>query len=165
MMGVGREEGRPHEVLTCAEQKPFNPSAPTQASSRYFQGLSSGFKLAPTDYGYWLQVNRMFPELYAISKYKRAKVCDNYSKQAGVLKWEWNWKRNPTSTVEMDQLGQLQNVLLHQNIMDIGDSLMWKSGDKLVTFSVAQVRKDMAENESIGDNSFQYKWSRLAVPK
>ncbi|MFS8009171.1 putative glycoside hydrolase, family 19, catalytic, Lysozyme-like domain superfamily [Helianthus anomalus] len=34
LMGVGREEGGPHEVLTCAEQKPFNPSAPTQASSR-----------------------------------------------------------------------------------------------------------------------------------
>ncbi|KAI7729898.1 hypothetical protein M8C21_012931, partial [Ambrosia artemisiifolia] len=33
LMGVGREEGGPHEVLTCAEQKPFNPSAPTQASS------------------------------------------------------------------------------------------------------------------------------------
>ncbi|EPS65534.1 hypothetical protein M569_09245, partial [Genlisea aurea] len=26
LMGVGREEGGPHEVLTCAEQVPFNPS-------------------------------------------------------------------------------------------------------------------------------------------
>ncbi|KVI08283.1 Glycoside hydrolase, family 19 [Cynara cardunculus var. scolymus] len=34
LMGVGREEGGPHDVLTCAEQEPFNPSAPTQASSR-----------------------------------------------------------------------------------------------------------------------------------
>lgn len=34
LMGVGREEGGPHEVLTCAEQEPFNPSAPTQSSSR-----------------------------------------------------------------------------------------------------------------------------------
>ncbi|KAI7752640.1 hypothetical protein M8C21_017727, partial [Ambrosia artemisiifolia] len=33
IMGIGREEGGPHEVLTCAEQKPLNPSAPTQASS------------------------------------------------------------------------------------------------------------------------------------
>ncbi|XP_015087651.1 chitinase-like protein 1 [Solanum pennellii] len=27
LMGVGREEAGPHEVLNCAEQKPFNPTA------------------------------------------------------------------------------------------------------------------------------------------
>lgn len=33
LMGVGREEAGPHEVLTCAEQKPFNPSSPAASSS------------------------------------------------------------------------------------------------------------------------------------
>ncbi|XP_022861962.1 chitinase-like protein 1 [Olea europaea var. sylvestris] len=33
LMGVGREEAGPHEVLTCAEQLPFNPSAPKSAST------------------------------------------------------------------------------------------------------------------------------------
>ncbi|KAL2507277.1 Chitinase-like protein 1 [Forsythia ovata] len=33
LMGVGREEAGPHEVLTCAEQVPFNPSAPKSSSS------------------------------------------------------------------------------------------------------------------------------------
>ncbi|PSS35705.1 Chitinase-like protein [Actinidia chinensis var. chinensis] len=32
LLGVGREEAGPHEVLTCAKQKPFN-SAPTTTSS------------------------------------------------------------------------------------------------------------------------------------
>ncbi|RVW39965.1 Chitinase-like protein 1 [Vitis vinifera] len=27
LMGVGREEAGPHEVLTCAEQEAFNPSS------------------------------------------------------------------------------------------------------------------------------------------
>ncbi|KAK9135425.1 hypothetical protein Syun_014755 [Stephania yunnanensis] len=33
LMGVGREEAGPHEVLSCGEQKAFNPSAPTQSAS------------------------------------------------------------------------------------------------------------------------------------
>ncbi|CAA2976235.1 chitinase-like protein 1 [Olea europaea var. sylvestris] len=33
LMGVGREEAGPHEVLTCAEQAPFNPSAPKSSTS------------------------------------------------------------------------------------------------------------------------------------
>lgn len=33
LLGVGREEAGPNEVLSCAEQVPFNPSAPTQAAS------------------------------------------------------------------------------------------------------------------------------------
>lgn len=32
LMGVGRDEAGPHDVLTCAEQVPFNPS-PTKSSS------------------------------------------------------------------------------------------------------------------------------------
>nr|GMD03695.1 chitinase-like protein 1 [Ipomoea batatas] len=32
LMGVGREEAGPHDVLTCAEQKPFNPSSPSATS-------------------------------------------------------------------------------------------------------------------------------------
>ncbi|KAK4373868.1 hypothetical protein RND71_004545 [Anisodus tanguticus] len=33
LMDVGREEAGPHELLTCAEQKPFNPSSAPAASS------------------------------------------------------------------------------------------------------------------------------------
>ncbi|XP_031112981.1 chitinase-like protein 1 [Ipomoea triloba] len=33
LLGVGREEAGPHDVLTCAEQKPFNPSSTSSSSS------------------------------------------------------------------------------------------------------------------------------------
>lgn len=33
LMGVGREEAGAHDVLTCAEQKVFNPAAPKKAAS------------------------------------------------------------------------------------------------------------------------------------
>jgi hypothetical protein len=33
LMGIGREEAGPHDVLTCAEQLPFNPAKSTPASS------------------------------------------------------------------------------------------------------------------------------------
>ena len=34
LLGLGREEAGPHEILTCAEQVPFNPTVPpTQSSS------------------------------------------------------------------------------------------------------------------------------------
>ena len=33
LMGVGREEAGPHEVLTCAEQEAFNPSSSSSSSS------------------------------------------------------------------------------------------------------------------------------------
>ncbi|XP_049398164.1 chitinase-like protein 1 [Solanum stenotomum] len=33
LMGIGREEAGPHELLTCAEQKPFNPSSSPASSS------------------------------------------------------------------------------------------------------------------------------------
>ncbi|KAF9602278.1 hypothetical protein IFM89_026366 [Coptis chinensis] len=33
LMGVGREEAGPHEVLACADQVPFNPSSPTSATT------------------------------------------------------------------------------------------------------------------------------------
>ncbi|KAH6778403.1 Chitinase family protein [Perilla frutescens var. hirtella] len=33
LMGVGREKAGPHEVLTCAEQVPFNPSSKSASSS------------------------------------------------------------------------------------------------------------------------------------
>lgn len=33
LMGVGREEAGPHEVLSCAEQKAFNPTAAPAAAS------------------------------------------------------------------------------------------------------------------------------------
>ncbi|KAF2312754.1 hypothetical protein GH714_039849 [Hevea brasiliensis] len=33
LMGVGREEAGPHEVLSCAEQVPFNQAAPSSSSS------------------------------------------------------------------------------------------------------------------------------------
>ncbi|EXB55741.1 Chitinase-like protein 2 [Morus notabilis] len=33
LMGVGREEAGPHDVLTCAEQKPFNPTSDSSSSS------------------------------------------------------------------------------------------------------------------------------------
>ncbi|KAK9109662.1 hypothetical protein Sjap_017722 [Stephania japonica] len=33
LMGVGREEAGPHEVLSCGEQEAFNPSASTQTAS------------------------------------------------------------------------------------------------------------------------------------
>lgn len=33
LLGVGREEAGPHEVLSCAEQKPFNPSFSAATSS------------------------------------------------------------------------------------------------------------------------------------
>lgn len=33
LMGVGREEAGPHEVLTCEEQKPFTVSTPSASSS------------------------------------------------------------------------------------------------------------------------------------
>lgn len=33
LMGVGREEAGPHEVLSCAEQVPFNPSSPSNTAS------------------------------------------------------------------------------------------------------------------------------------
>ncbi|PON61931.1 Glycoside hydrolase [Parasponia andersonii] len=32
LIGVGREEAGPHEVLSCAEQKPFNPSSDSASS-------------------------------------------------------------------------------------------------------------------------------------
>ncbi|KAK0608825.1 hypothetical protein LWI29_036592 [Acer saccharum] len=33
LMGVGREEAGPHEVLSCSEQKAFNPASPASSSS------------------------------------------------------------------------------------------------------------------------------------
>ncbi|KAM7489965.1 hypothetical protein LguiB_027449 [Lonicera macranthoides] len=33
LMGIGREEAGPHDVLTCAEQLPFNPATKTTSSS------------------------------------------------------------------------------------------------------------------------------------
>lgn len=33
LMGVGREEAGPNEVLSCGEQEPFNPSSPSPSSS------------------------------------------------------------------------------------------------------------------------------------
>lgn len=33
LMGVGREEAGPHEVLSCAEQVPFNKASPSASSS------------------------------------------------------------------------------------------------------------------------------------
>lgn len=33
LLGVGREEAGPHDVLTCAEQKAFNPSSTSSSSS------------------------------------------------------------------------------------------------------------------------------------
>lgn len=33
LIGVGREEAGPHEVLTCAEQKAFNPATAAAADS------------------------------------------------------------------------------------------------------------------------------------
>lgn len=33
LMGVGRESAGPHEVLSCAEQEAFNPSAPSSSTS------------------------------------------------------------------------------------------------------------------------------------
>ena len=33
LMGVGREEAGPHEVLSCSEQKAFNPSSSSASSS------------------------------------------------------------------------------------------------------------------------------------
>jgi hypothetical protein len=32
LMGVGREEAGPHDVLSCAEQVPFNPSSSSSSS-------------------------------------------------------------------------------------------------------------------------------------
>nr|GEW56489.1 chitinase-like protein 1 [Tanacetum cinerariifolium] len=51
LMGVGREEGGPHEVLTCAEQVPFNPSAPTQASTRLHNTTNNIQSRARGEYG------------------------------------------------------------------------------------------------------------------
>lgn len=33
LMGIGREEAGPHDVLTCAEQKPFHPTSDSSTSS------------------------------------------------------------------------------------------------------------------------------------
>lgn len=33
LMGVGREEAGPHEVLSCAEQVPFNQASPSASTS------------------------------------------------------------------------------------------------------------------------------------
>lgn len=40
LMGVGREEAGPHEVLSCAEQEPFEASSSSSSSSSWGSSLS-----------------------------------------------------------------------------------------------------------------------------
>lgn len=53
LMGVGREEAGPHDVLTCAEQKPFLPTSDSSTSS----SSSSSWTLFGGDKIMWIFSN------------------------------------------------------------------------------------------------------------
>ncbi|KAD5961320.1 hypothetical protein E3N88_12793 [Mikania micrantha] len=103
-------------------------------------------------------------EIFKLAKDKMARVVDNYSRVGNTTLWEWDWVREPSTSIEWGQIKALMDVLQGVEIQDQEDVWLWPNRMEQA-FSVKGVRKDIEEATTNGNIGRVFLWNNWATKK
>lgn len=98
-----------------------------------------------------------FPNLYALEKCKRVKVCERLKVAGGVRLISWDWAHAPSSPEDTAAKLELENMLQVVGMDELVDKWVWSQGVD-GGFEVAKAKRWLLGNPGNSSN-FEFQWS------
>ncbi|MFS7959705.1 hypothetical protein Hanom_Chr08g00694211 [Helianthus anomalus] len=105
-----------------------------------------------------------YPALFTLEKDKCITVWDKACLRGNTLEWSWDWSRQPTSSLEISQLSELQNMLNQDCLSNTPDVWKWINEDGQ-NFSVKDLRIELANLRYKKEEDLVFEWNAWATPK
>ena len=65
-----------------------------------------------------------FPDLYKLEKFKGCSIKDLCTRKGAFLQWKWNWKKPPSTPIELHQLQELLASVYNINLSDSPEKMV-----------------------------------------
>ena len=104
-----------------------------------------------------------FPDLYKLEKFKGCSIKDLWTRRGTFLQRKWNWKKPPSTPIELHQLQELLASVYNINLSDSPDKWSW-AHDPSNNFTTKSMT-NLLQNASYGPKRWSFPWNKLAPLK